>query len=113
VSVPLPVRLMTRQGTLLHRSQDGAPDEYGDPSWVTVEQGAALELQQEVSYEAEGGALQLSTWRLFLPPYLGVDGWDAVDIDGEVYELEGDAWLARNPRTGENTHIEARVRRLR
>jgi hypothetical protein len=114
MSTIAPAHLMTLQGTLLRRTQTGPPDEYGDPTWEEVGEPTVCELQQEVGYEASGGAVQLSTWRLFLPPTAPPTGWDAVQLagSGAIYALEGDAWLARNPRTGADSHVEARVRRL-
>jgi hypothetical protein len=114
VSVLLdPSHLMNRPATLLSRTQDGPDDEYGNPTWTEVAAATTCELQQEVGWEAEGGVIQLSTWRVFLPAGTPADGWDAVNVDGDLYELEGDAWPARNPRTKNFTHVEARVRRLR
>ena len=108
----LPAHLLTLTGTLLRRAQTGPPDEYGDPTWTELGEPIACELQQEVGYDAAGGAIQLSTWRVFLPPTTPPTGWDGITIGAVTYELEGDAWLARNPRTGIDSHVEARVRRL-
>jgi len=108
-----PEHLMTRTAVLLQREQDGPVDEYGNPTWTEVGVPVACELQQESAYEDEGGVLQLTTWRLYLPASAPSSGWDALQLGSELYELEGDAWLARNPRTQLDSHVEARVRRLR
>ena len=38
---------------------------------------------------------------------------DTVIVDGQEYELVGEPWDARNPRTRAQSHIEATVRRTR
>jgi hypothetical protein len=132
VSTTLIERLLTLECVLLRQRQIGEADEYGDPTWQVIdEEPLPCELQQEQAYEAEGGAVQVTTWRLFLPASAPPAGWDAVSVrvpdpeepeepdveeralDGDVYLLEGDAWLVRNPRTGVEHHVEARVRRIR
>jgi hypothetical protein len=106
--------LLTLECELLRRRQEGDPDDYGNPGWEVVDdEQLPCELQQEQSYEAEGGVLEISLWRLFLPATAPPAGWDAVRVDDVVYELEGDAWLVRNPRTTVDHHVEARVRRIR
>ena len=107
--------LLTLDATLLRRELDTARDEYGNPAYVEVSEPLKGELQQESSSEAHGAASQVSLWRVFLPATAPARGWDAVrfPVDGgQVFELEGDAWLARNPRTGEPSHMEARARRV-
>jgi hypothetical protein len=105
--------LLTLDATLLRRSQDGAPDEYGDPTWTTVSESVACEVQQEGASEDHGDAVQTSTYRAILAADAAdVRGWDALDLAGVVYELDGDAWTVRNPRTGVVSHVEARVRRV-
>jgi hypothetical protein len=104
--------LLTLDAQLLRRDQSGPPDEYGNPGWVVVGEPVACELQMQTSFEDHGAALQSSTYRLILAPLAGVRGWDALELDGVTYELDGDAWLARNPRTGQLSHVEAIVRRV-
>lgn len=48
---------------------------------------------------------------MILPAGTDVQGDDAVQVDGEVYELVGEPWEARNPRTRQVSHIEATARR--
>lgn len=100
--------------TLLKRSADpAAADEYGNPGWTVVEQQTTAEIQQIGSREANDAAVQIATYRVWLPADAPARGWDALRLeDGTVLELEGDAWLAVNPRTGVAHHVEAMVRRV-
>jgi hypothetical protein len=95
--------------TLVQR-EPGTPDEYGDPVPVTTEQATTCELQQVGAREELGDQVQVGTWRLFLPKDAPAQGWDAVRLDdGTTYELQGDAWLVKNARTGQAHHVEAYV----
>jgi len=99
--------------TLLARTQDGPPDGYGDPTWTEAEQATVCELQQAGSLEANGDALQVARFRLFLPPDAPARGWDAIRLDdGTVLELTGDAWPVRNLLTDTVSHVEAEVLRV-
>jgi hypothetical protein len=105
--------LLTLEATLLRRVQDGPPDEYGNPTWEATSEPVACELQQESATEANDAALQVTTWRAYLhPDAADVRGWDGLQLEGVTYELDGDAWTARNPRTGQISHLEARLRRV-
>jgi hypothetical protein len=106
--------LLTREATLLQRSYDGPPDEYGDPTWQEVATDVPCELQPGGASEALGDAVQLSTWRLILgPAHVAATGWDAVELEGERYELVGDPAPFWNPRTRQYDHLEAIVQRVR
>ena len=77
----------------------------------TVEQPTRCELQQAGAREDANAAVQVVTWRAWLPPDAPARGWDALRLDdGRLLELEGDAWAVRNPRTGVVHHVEAFVR---
>lgn len=70
------------------------------------------ELQQARRDEpAAAGELSDTRWVLFLPAGTDVATGDAVIADGQLYELVGDPWQARNPRTQQPSHIECSVRR--
>ena len=102
--------LMRTPCTLLARTQDGAPDEYGNPSWTEAEQATVCELQQAGSHEENQDALQVARWRLFLPADAPARGWDAIRLaDGTVLQLAGDAWPVRNLLTDAISHVEAEV----
>ena len=70
------------------------------------------ELQQTQRTEpGDAGETSDTRWLLVLPAGTVVNTGDAVIVDGEVYEVVGAPWPARNPRLGVASHIEASVRR--
>lgn len=104
--------LLTIPCELVRRVYGEQPDEQGVQQPVeTVETGLACELQQAGSREEQGGAVQITTYRVFLPAGTALRGWDAVRLvsTGELLELEGDAREARSPLTGVAV-VEAIVR---
>lgn len=102
--------LLSREATLLVRTYDGNPDDYGNPTWSDSEQRPTrCELQQAGSREELGDAVQVATHRVWLPPDAPARGWDGLLVDNVVYELVGDAAIWRNPRTGVDHHVEAYV----
>jgi hypothetical protein len=115
MSAVSPTHLLTRPATLIERVADPeTPDEYGNPGWTETGIDTACELQQVGSSEALGDAVQVTLWRLFLPAETPARGWDALRLEGDdvLYELEGDPWQVRNPRTGAVSHVEASARRV-
>lgn len=107
------LHLLTRPATLVRR--DSADPLEPDAELVPVDAGETLcELQQSTDTEHHDGRVQSTTWRVWLPAELaGVTGWDALRVDGELFELDGDPWPVRNPRTSVVSHVEARVTRTR
>lgn len=72
------------------------------------------ELQQQQRTEpVEAGDLSDTKWLLILPAGASVMTGDAVLIDDMVFEVVGDPWHARNPRTQQASHVEATLRRTR
>ncbi len=107
--------LLNRPVTLISRAApDDADDvdEYGndlpdEPTTQTV-----CELQQLQRTEpVAAGELSSSDWLLILPAGTPARTGDAAIVDGQIYELVGDPWIARNPRTRQASHIECTVRR--
>lgn len=112
-TMPPPIqRLLKHDVTLLRRSADAEnADEYGNPGWTEVEQATVCELQQVGAREDKDSAVQITTWRVWLPLDVPARGWDALRLaDGTLLELEGDAWLAASALTGDAHHVEAMVR---
>jgi len=106
--------LLTRQATLLRRTPTGPADELGDPTWEVVAEPIVCELQPAGSSEDHGDNLQTSQWRVFLPASAAdVGGWDALELDGETYELAGDPGIHWHPRLGAVDHVEATLVRVR
>lgn len=107
--------LLPHAATLVARAYVGEPDEYGNPTAIETETATRCELQQVGSREENGEALEVTTWRCWLPPEtaaLDARGWDAIRVDGRTYELSGDVWGVVNPRTGETHHAEAMLTRV-
>jgi hypothetical protein len=105
--------LLTLPVTVVHRDSTGAVDEFGNdvPTETLVE--TVGELQQTRRDEPlTEGELAATTWDLFLPAGTSIATGDAVIAGGSVYEVIGDAWDARNPRTGVQSHVEASLRRV-
>lgn len=105
-------RLLNRPCTITHREPGAGRDRYGNslPDEVTVE--ALCELQQQSRGE-DAGRQEISEtkWMLVLPAGTVIAAADTVTVDGVEYEVEGDPWRARNPRTQAESHVEATVRR--
>jgi hypothetical protein len=106
--------LLTRPATLLRRSYTGAADEFGDPTYVEVTSDVVVEIQQAGTSEALEGQVMSASYRVFLPATEAtLAGWDALDVDGERYELDGDPAPQYNPRLGAVSHVEALASRVR
>src|SRR5688572_27377107 len=93
-------------------ADDEEINDYGDPVQNETEVDTVCELQQRARSEDDlQGELSDTSWLLILPAGTAIDTGDAVTIDGKTYELVGDPWQARNPRTETVEHIEATLRR--
>lgn len=87
-------------------------DEFGNEIPAEEEIETVCELQQQRRDEpSTEGELSVTTWLLVLPAGTEVRTSDTVEVDGYVYQFEGDPWSARNPRTGLESHVEATVKR--
>lgn len=93
--------------TILGRSA-GSDDGYGNLVPTITEVETVGELQQ---VRREEGEVSDTHWLLILPADSEIDTGDAVSIEGRTYELIGDPWFARNPRTQLLSHVECTLRR--
>lgn len=91
----------------------GTIDAYGDITQMETNTSSMCELQPVKTSEVEGGNIGVSTWKLYLQGSVALNADDAVIIDSETYELDGDATPRRNARTGVVDYTEAVVRRVR
>jgi hypothetical protein len=108
VSSPTIDRYLQHEATLVVRTHAGGVDEYGNPTSVESELATRCEIQQAGAREELDGAVQVVTWRVFLPADVPAKGWDLLRLaDGRELELRGHAWAVVNPRTGELSHVEA------
>ncbi len=111
-------QLLNRPMTLVRRSDSGDVDEFGNDIPDETLVAIVGELQQggptgggARSEPADHGELSDTRWTLYLPAGTVINTGDAVICDGQMYELVGDPWDARNPRTQVVSHIEATLRR--
>ena len=98
--------LCTRPATLVTVT-DGAEDDYGNVTEVETATSVLCELQQ--SRAGENDEWQVGTYRLFLPIGTGVTGLDRIEVDGDIYDFEGQPWKVWNPRLSTYSHFEAKV----
>ncbi len=97
----------------------GTIDQYGDIVKAETETATLCELQPSGSSsspsesEVEGGNIGVTKWRLYLEGGVSLNADDAILVDGETYELVGDAEVRRNSRTGLDEYTVAHVRRVR
>lgn len=110
-----PADLITRPCTIVNRSESDDTDELGNeiPSEDLVD--GVWEVQQRNRRE-QGDEAELSDtlWDAYFLAGTKLRTGDAV-IDDELghFELVGDPWPARNPRTQQASHLEATVRQIR
>lgn len=100
--------LLNRVCTLVYRTEDGTPDAFGNPTIDITAVAAVCEVQQRQRDERTvAGEVATTYWAVYLPADTTVDDLAAVIVDGDVYELLGPPWPARNPRTQTVSHVEA------
>lgn len=98
--------LCTRPATLVTVT-DGVEDDYGNVTEVEMMTPVLCELQQ--SRSAETGEWVVGTYRLVLPLRTNVTGLDRIEVDGDIYDFEGQPWKVWNPRIADFSHFEAKV----
>lgn len=104
--------LLNRPCTLLLRETTGTINDDGIEEHDAERYDTVCELQQQQRREpTDQGELSDTTWLLILPAGTMIDTGDAVEIDGELYELVGAPWRVRNPRTTSESHVECTLRR--
>lgn len=108
----MPADLLTLTCTITGRAAQVAVDEYGDETFTETVTAAVCELQQRQRSETgAAGEVSASEWLLILPAGTSIDTGDTVTIDSVDYEVTGEPWAARNPRTTAESHIECTLRR--
>jgi hypothetical protein len=112
--VTTPRHLLRQSVAITTPTQDGAVDEFGDPTDSTSSATFLGYLYQRVRGEdTSGRVIQSEELGLVLVPEArdAINGNSRVTVDGVTYELDGPPWPAFNPRTGEVEHVEATLRR--
>lgn len=107
--------LLNRPCQIVRRTASTTEDAYGNLIPDETITSAVCELQPRAqSQSSEPGMLgEVSDthWVIFLLPGETLRTGDSVIVDDETYEIVGDPWRARNPRTQQFEHIEAPARR--
>lgn len=104
--------LLNRPMTIVRRSVGTTTDEFGNIIAAEVAEDVYGELQQQQRSEPVAeGELSDTRWMVFLPAGTELGTGDAIVCDGHIYELVGDPWDVRNPRTQLQSHVEASLRR--
>jgi hypothetical protein len=127
--------LINRPCTLRHRTGGTSVDGDGNevPDWEEIE--TVCELQQRQFGGGENAEeISDTQWKAYLLPLadlahlfgagtLGegafggdidrvIRSGDELVVETTVFQVEGDPWQARNPRTRQESHIEVRLRRV-
>lgn len=105
--------LLTRPATLHRTTTGGTVDEYGNAVEIVQDVAVLCELQQRRRDEPEGqGETSETDWVLFLPAGTALTTADTVTVEPlGTFEVVGDPWPARNPRTQQESHLECSVRK--
>jgi hypothetical protein len=103
-------QLLNLPCVVLHRSPGKEADQLGNKRPAEASTETVCELQQAQAFESESeDQVSDNRWRLFLPFGTEIAAADTVTIAGEDYEVLGEPWPARNPRTQAGSHIEVTV----
>lgn len=103
-------QLLNTPVTITRELASGDTNEYGEEIPTEDVLTTVGELQQVQRDEPSGaGELSVTRWLLFLPAGTELRTGDSVEVDGASYELTGDPWSVRNPRTQAVSHVEASV----
>lgn len=102
--------LMNLPCLIVNRTSDGL-DEFGNDvsSEATVE--TVCELQQRQRGE-DGEELATGSFLLVVPSGTVLGSADSVVVEDVEYEVSGEPWIVRNPRTHLPSHVEATVVRV-
>jgi hypothetical protein len=104
--------LINRPVTIIRRTESGTTDSYGnevsDQTYITT----LGEIQQRRREEpGSQGELSDTLWDGFFQADVTLDTSDALLVDGlGTFELVGGPWVAYNPRTQQQSHVEATLR---
>lgn len=105
--------LLTLDCTITHRAPSGAKDAFGDEQTTETPISTVCELQQRQRTEqTAGGELSDTQWLLVVPAGTTIATGDTVTADDKDFEVHGEPWTVRNPRTSVVSHIEATLRRI-
>jgi len=86
-------------------------DELGNDVAAESTVETVCELQQRQRGE-DGEELSTGSFLLVVPAVTALRSADSVIVDGVEYEVSGEPWAVRNPRTQTDSHLEATVVRV-
>ena len=108
-------QLINRPCVIHRRLDTGTTDDYGNLIPDTLDVAAVCELQLRTSRGDNEpdrlGELSDTDWVAYFLPGTVINTGDTLEVDGQRYEMVGEPWHARNPRTQQASHIEAFLRR--
>lgn len=106
-------RLINRPCTIRRMTEGEVRDKHGNVESVVAETETVCELQQQPAFRSESEEqVSENRWFVYLLPGEIVGSGDSIDIEGAgQFEVFGEPWEARNPRTRRASHIEVAVRR--
>lgn len=108
-----PANLIQLDGTLTSVTPTGDPDPYNNPTDETTTATVKCWFEQIQATEDTVDSAQLSeTHRLFFRAGIDPTGWDRLAVAGHTFEILGPPWTAMHPRTGAESHIEAKGRQV-
>lgn len=103
--------LINRPCTVLRRVEDGE-DDYGNTTYRDEAEETVCEIQQRQRREDDDhNELADSGWLIVFELGTTIGSGDSVVVEGEQYEIEGEAWEVWNPRLQAASHVEASARR--
>lgn len=111
-------QMLNRPCTITHRSSGSEKDRYGDEMQSESDVDTVCELQQSrrslsgrTSEPEENGDMSDTDWTGIFLPGTVIGSADTVMCGGDTFEVVGQPWEARNPRTGAFNHVEVPLRR--
>jgi long-subunit fatty acid transport protein len=91
----------------------GAPDAYGNDTWTTTSSTVRGAFNPGTSSElVQGQDLLTVQPSVYLPTGTAVTAVDAVQVGGQVYEVDGSPNDWANPFTGHAFGVEVRLKRV-
>lgn len=113
IGIGQPGRLINRDCTIRNPVPTETFDERGNEITTEGSFPTVCEIQQVRRDETtEQGTLATATWVGFFPAGTEIFNGSTVttDDDNITYEVDGDPWIARNPRTQTISHIETTLK---
>jgi hypothetical protein len=101
------------QAITLIRRVKAAPDAFGNDTWTTATSTVSGAFNPGTSVELVQGEDVLTTQpTVMLPPGTQVAAVDAVQVDGDIYEVDGSPNAPVNPFTGWAPGVVVKLKRV-